>query len=120
MDKVLIVMTSGPETPRRCATPFYLASVAVAMDYEAAIYFTVDGTLLLKKGVAETVYAKPDGKPISTFMSDALEMGVQFLACTASLELHDLQPDDLIPGTKMVGAAKMWEWAEESKTVLTF
>ena len=22
-DKVMIIMTSGPDTPRRCATPFY-------------------------------------------------------------------------------------------------
>ena len=25
-DKVLIIMTSGPDTPRRCATPFFFAS----------------------------------------------------------------------------------------------
>ncbi len=25
-DKVLIVMTSGPDTPRRCATPFFMAT----------------------------------------------------------------------------------------------
>ncbi len=30
--KVVIFVTSGPETPQRCATPFYMASVAMAMD----------------------------------------------------------------------------------------
>ena len=42
------------------------------------------------------------------------------MACTASTELHDLTPEDLIDGIKMVGGATMWQLAEDSKTVLTF
>jgi predicted peroxiredoxin len=119
-DHVLIIMTSGPDTPRRCATPFFFASLAVAMDYEVTMFFTIDGTLLLKKGLAETVFPKAGGKPVSDFMQDALDADVQFLACTASTELHDLTPEDLIDGVKMVGGATMWQLAEDAKTVLTF
>lgn len=119
-DKVMIIMTSGPDTPRRCATPFFFASLAAAMDYEVTMFFTIDGTLLLKKGMAETVYPKAGGKPVSSFLLEAQEAGVTFLACTASTELHDLQPSDLIDGIKMVGGASMWQLAEDCKTVLTF
>jgi uncharacterized protein len=119
-DCVLIIMTSGPDTPRRCATPFFFASLAAAMDYEVNMFFTIDGTLLLKKGMAETVVPKKGGKPVSDFIQDALDAGVHFLACTASTELHDLQPSDLIDGVKMVGGATMWQLAEDAKTVLTF
>ena len=119
-DKVMIIMTSGPDTPRRCATPFFFASLAVAMEYEVTMFFTIDGTLLLKKGVAETIYPKEGGKPVQGFLQDALDAGVVFLACTASAELHDLQPADLIDGVKMVGGASMWQLADECKTVLTF
>ncbi len=119
-DKVMIIMTSGPDTPRRCATPFFFASLAAAMEYEVTMFFTIDGTLLLKKGLAETIYPKAGGKPVSDFIQDVLEAGVTFLACTASTELHDLQPSDLIDGVKMVGGASMWQLAEDCKTVLTF
>ena len=119
MDKVLIIMTSGPDTPRRCATPFFFATLAAAMDYEVAMFFTIDGTLLLKKGLAEAVYPKAGGKPVSDFIEDAMDAGVEFLACTASMELHDLVPEDLIDGVRMVGGAYMWQIAEDSKT-LTF
>jgi len=119
-DKILIIMTSGPDTPRRCATPFFFASLGAAMDYEVSMFFTIDGTLLLKKGVAENVYPKKGGKPVGDFLKDAQEAGVKFLACTASTELHDLQPSDLIDGVQMVGGASMWQLAEDSKTVLTF
>lgn len=119
-DKVLIIMTSGPDTPRRCATPFFFASLAVAMDYEVTMFFTIDGTLLLKKGLAETIYPKQGGKPVGDFLKDAIDAGVEMLACTASTELHDLQPSDLIDEVKMVGGATMWQLAEDAKTVLTF
>jgi predicted peroxiredoxin len=119
MDKILIIMTSGPDTPRRCATPFFFASLAAAMEYEVTMFFTIDGTLLLKKGMAETIYPKAGGKPVSDFLKDAAEAGVEFLACSASTELHDLKPEDLIDGVKMVGGAKMWQLAEDRKT-LTF
>jgi hypothetical protein len=119
-DKVLIVMTSGPDTPRRCATPFFFASLAAAMEYEVNMFFTIDGTLLLKKGMAETVFPKKGGKPVSGFIQDAIDAGVNMLACTASTELHDLQPSDLIDGVKMVGGATMWQLAEDAKTTMTF
>ena len=119
-DQVMIIMTSGPDTPRRCATPFFFASLAAAMEYDVTMFFTIDGTLLLKKGLAETVFPKAGGKPVSDFIQDALDAGVKFLACTASTELHDLQVSDLIDEVKMVGGASMWQLAEDCKTVLTF
>ena len=119
-DKILIIMTSGPDTPRRCATPFFFATLATAMDYEVTMFFTIDGTLLLKKGLAETVFPREGGKSVGEFLRKAIESGVKMTACTASLELHGLTPDDLIPEAKLVGGASMWQMAEESKTVLTF
>jgi uncharacterized protein len=119
-DQVLIVMTSGPETPRRCATPFFFAHLAAAMEYEATMFFTIDGILLLKKGLAEDVLPKEGGRPVAGFMQDAQEAGVKFVACTAAMELHDLTEDELIDGVQMVGGAAMWQLAENSETVLTF
>ena len=119
-DHVLIIMTSGPETPRRCATPFFFAHLAAAMEYEVTMFFTIDGILLLKKGVAEEVYPKAGGRAVAGFRQDALDSGVRFVACTAATELHDLEVDDLIDGVEMVGGATMWQLAEDSATVLTF
>ncbi len=118
-DKILIIMTSGPDTPRRCATPFFLATLATVMEHEVTMFFTIDGTLLLKKGMAETIYPKKDGKPVSDFLKDAVDAGIEMLACSASMELHGLTQDDLLDGVKTVGGAKMWELVEDHK-VLTF
>lgn len=94
--KVLIVMSSGPDTPGRCVTPFYFARGAANMKADVSMFFTMQGTLLLKKGVAETICSKEGGRPVSTFMRAAMAGGVKFYVCSASLELNDMTPDDLI------------------------
>lgn len=119
-DKVLIIMTSGPDTPRRCATPFFFASLAAAMDYDVTMFFTIDGALLLKKGSADAIFPKKGGKSAGEFLREAMEAGVRMTVCSASLELHDLAVGDLIEGVQMVGGASMWQMAEGCRTVLSF
>ena len=119
-DRILIMVTSGPDTPRRCATPFFMATLAAAMDYDVTMFFTIDGTLLLKKGLAATIYPKAGGKSVEAYLNEALEAGVKMTACTASTELHGLVPEDLIDGVKMVGGASFWQMSEGAKTVVSF
>ena len=53
--KVTVFVTSGPKTPQRCATPFYMANIAAAMDMEVGIFFTFYGLTLLKKDIKAKV-----------------------------------------------------------------
>ncbi|MCL4489140.1 MAG: DsrE family protein [Chloroflexi bacterium] len=120
-NKAVILMTSGPDEPRRCASPFFLATIGAVMDYDqVAMVFTTDGSLLLKKGIAETVFPKPGGKSVAAFLKDAVDAGVQLYACTPSLELHNMTESDLIDGVKIIGGAALWEMAEQAKIAFSF
>ena len=119
--KVTIFVTFGPEMPQRCATPFYMANVAMAMDNEAEMIFQIDGTLLLKKGVAEGIVAKEGGKKIIDVIREAKEAGVKMRVCSASLQLHDMTEDDLIEEVDgVVGAAYMTDVGMDSDLVLSY
>ena len=119
--KVLMVLTSGPGTPERCAAPFFFASGAAAMGYDVSMFFTMQGTQLLKRGVAETVCARQGGRPISEFIHNALDAGVEFFVCSPSLELNDMTPDDLIEELdNLVGSVFLTERGLESALVLSF
>ena len=117
----LVFMTSGPETPQRCATPFYMANIAVAMDNQAEIIFQIDGVLLMKKGVAESMVAKEGGKAIIDFIREAHEAGVEMRVCSAALALHEMTESDLIEQCDgVVGAAYMTDRAMDAKAVLCY
>ena len=119
--KVTIFMTSGPDTPQRCATPFYMANVAVAMNNEAEMVFQIDGTLLMKKGLAEKLIAKEGGKKIIDFIREAKDAGVTMRVCSASLQLHDMTEDDLIEECDgVIGAAYMTDAGMDSDLVLSY
>ncbi|MDH4224318.1 MAG: DsrE family protein [Deltaproteobacteria bacterium] len=118
---LFVFVTHGSETPERCATPFYMATVAMAMDHEAKVVFQINGVLLMKKGVPETLMAKEGGKLIIDFIREAKEAGVEFYVCSAALQLHNMTEDDLIEECDgVVGAAWMMEQAMQADVVLTY
>ena len=118
---VVVFVTSGPATPQRCATHFYMASIAVAMDNEAEMIFQIDGVLLLKKGVAEALEAKEGGKRIIDFIREAKEAGVEMYVCSAALQLHDMTEEDLVEECDgVVGAAYMTDQAMDAALVLCY
>ena len=91
---VVIVMTSGPSTPQRCATPFYIGAVLASMDVDVAIFFTMEGVLLTKKGIAENLCAMEGGKTILQFMRDAKAAGVKLYLCKPAMpgyKMHDIE-----------------------------
>ncbi len=120
-ESLFVFVTWGPDTPQRCATPFYMAQIAAAMDNSAEIVFQIDGVLLMKKGVAENLMAKEGGKLIIDFIREAKEAGVEMRVCSAALQLHDMTEDDLIEECDgVVGAAYMMDRCMESSVVLTY
>ncbi|MCX6028096.1 MAG: DsrE family protein [Chloroflexi bacterium] len=119
--KILIVMTSGPKTPERCAAPFFFAQSAAVQEADVSMFFTMQGTLLLKQGAAEQVYAVEGGRPISQFIQDTLRAGVKFYVCAASLELNGMTPDDLIEDVdNLVGSTFLITAGLDVDLVLSF
>jgi len=119
--RMCIFVTSGPQTPQRCATPFYMANIAAVMDNEATLIFQIDGVLLMKKGVSDNLMALEGGKLIIDFIREAKEAGVEMYCCSAALQLHGMSEDDLIEECDgVVGAAWMVDQATDANIVLSY
>ncbi len=117
---ILYVQTHGVDEPSKSATPFYLATAAAAMDMEVAIYFTMHGPTLLRKGTGDVLTAKEGGAPLQSFIKQAQDIGVRFLVCQPSLDLVDLQMEDLIEGVEMIGGAAFNDLAANADAVISF
>ena len=94
---VVIVMTSGPSTRHRCATPFFLAALLASMDADVKFFFTMEGVRLCQRGVPENLTAMEGGKTIVEFMRDAKSAGVKFYLCRPALPGYDIDVTDVIP-----------------------
>jgi predicted peroxiredoxin len=119
--KVLYVQTHGISDPGRCATPFFLAASAAAMECEVMIYFTMYGPTLLRKDMVDKIGPKGEnGQPLRYFIDQATGLGVRLLVCQPSLDLNDLRLDELIDGVEMIGGAAFNDLAISADAVVSF
>lgn len=102
---VVIVMTSGPSTPHRCATPFYIGSILASMDASVKIFFTMEGVRLMQKGVPENLSAVAGGKTIMEFIRDAKSAGVKLHLCKPAMPGYDIEARDVIAEVDEISSA---------------
>jgi predicted peroxiredoxin len=119
--QVLIVATFGPDNPERCPAAFLFATEAANGGARVGINFVLQAPLLVKRGVAETLRPKEDGRTIREFLDEALEAGVDFYVCDAALDLCAMVQDDLIDEVdQLVGPNFLITKGLEADLVLNF
>jgi predicted peroxiredoxin len=103
----ILLWATDPEAPHRCATPFFHAAAAAALDAEVEVHFSSRSVLLLVEGAAATLHADDrSGKTLYDHMRQASRLGAKFLACSDALEAHAVERARLIPEvTGIAGAA---------------
>lgn len=90
VQRVLILVNSGPSTPARCAAPFYTATLLACMDAEVTLFLSGEGTQLARRTVAERLRAAEDGEPLLHFIRQAKLAGARLLMCRApGLEIDE-------------------------------
>jgi hypothetical protein len=119
MAKIIYVQTSGVDTPERLYAPFILAMTAKAMGDEAVIYFVIKGVTVVKKGNVEKVKIK-NFPSLKEIMDQAMQNGVEMMACDRSSELLGIDKGDIVDGVKVVGAATLNQLVLEADAALFF
>lgn len=95
----ILVWAADPSRPELCATPFYFAAAAAAMDVEVEMYFTARSVELLRRGVAEGLNAAAgSGKSVADFRREAAGFGTKLFACPTALASHGVGEGELIAG----------------------
>ncbi len=104
-EKLVIMVTHGPEDPELATIPFAMAGAAVASDMDVVIGFQGEGCMLVKKGVAETVRA-PEFAPLGELLDTIKELGGHLLVCSPCVKKRGLTQDDLVDGAEIVAAGR--------------
>lgn len=103
----ILLWAAGPDAPQLCATPFFHAAAAAAMDVEVEIYCTSKSVLLLVENQAAGMHAGT-GHEVSIYrhMQQAVGFGAKIFACSDALDAHEVDRAKLIPElTGIAGAA---------------
>lgn len=104
-EKLVIMVTHGPDEPELATIPFVMAGAAVASDVEVVMGFQGEGCLLMKQGVAESVVA-PEFTPMAELLKTLREFGAKLLVCSPCLKSRGLTQEDLVEGAEIVAGAR--------------
>ncbi len=123
-DKIVIMLLNlDLKRHGSLGAPFFQATVAAVMDLEVEMYFAGPSTQLLIRGVAEAIHpGTAREKSVYSFMQDAHEAGVRFVACAGAMDENGLSLDNAIPELDGVagGGAFIGEIIEDNVVTLTY
>lgn len=102
----ILLWATDPGTPHLCATPFFHAAAAAAMDAEVEVHFSGRSVLLLANGMADRLYAGI-GREMSVYqhMRNAHGLGARFYACSDALDAHAVARAQLVPEVDGIAGA---------------
>jgi predicted peroxiredoxin len=105
-EKLVFMVTRGPDEAELATIPFVMAAAALASDVEVVMGFQGDGVELVKLGVADTV-AAPGFPPLKKLLDDVRELGGLLLVCGPCINSRGIKvPDDLVSGAEVVAAGR--------------
>lgn len=105
-EKLVFMVTHGPNDPELATIPFVMACAALASDVEVVVGFQGDGVCLVHQGEADVVQA-PEFPPLAKLMADFRELGGKMLVCSPCIKSRGLAaPGDLIEGAEVVAAGR--------------
>ncbi len=119
-EKLLLMVTHGPEDPERATIPFVMATAAQASEVEVVLGFQANGVMLIRKGCAEHVFAA-GFPPLKELMDMYIEAGGKMLVCGPCVKSRQLNPEtDFIQGATVVNAATFVKECTEATNVLVY
>jgi uncharacterized protein involved in oxidation of intracellular sulfur len=105
-EKLVFMVTHGPEHPEHVTIPFVMAVAAMASDVEAIIGLQASGVELAVKGAAETVSAE-GFPPLAKLMTDYRELGGKLLLCGPCIKSRQIDAaTQLVENAEVVAAAR--------------
>ncbi|MCU0852613.1 MAG: DsrE/DsrF/DrsH-like family protein [Thermoplasmata archaeon] len=130
MAKICMVVSEG--TFDKAYMPLIMANTAAASGDEVHIFYSFFGTKLVTKKAnpklpgmfrlftgmfQKKMKAVGIGNYMETF-KQAQELGVNFYACSTTMDLMGVKKEDLLPNVKVLGAAAFLKLAVESEATL--
>lgn len=97
----LLIITHSTDDPDRANSAIALAVSLISEGADLMIFFTFDGALLAKKGVAETVEGR-NFTPVRELFPMVLEAQVPLYLCGACAKTYQIGPEDLVPGVQII------------------
>lgn len=116
-NKFLINCQHGSDDLEKATVALIVASAAAAMDGQTAMFLTSESVRLATSGGADGLQAK--GYPaVAELLRGYKENGGQLWVCPVCANARGIEPDDLIAGAEIAGAARTIGFVRDGAKIL--
>lgn len=105
-EKIVYILTHGPEDPERATLPFVLANAAQAMEVEAVVALQGTSVFLAMKGMLDHVSAAGLA-PLKGLVENFVSQGGKLLVCVPCIRERKIEEADLIEGAVLTAAGAL-------------
>ncbi len=117
-EKIVYLLTHGPDDPERATLPFVLANATQAMDAEAVVVLQASAVLLGMANCLSHVHAA-GLPPLKQLVDSYLEAGGRVLVCTPCVKERRIDEAELMPGMVLIASgALVQEMLSATSTVV--
>lgn len=104
--RFVISLSRAKDDTDRATVAFTLANAAVGSDQETVVFLSSEGVRLAVAGYADDV-AEPGFTPLAELMQKFVAAGGQIYTCLPCFNKRGLPEDEVLPGVRIVGGAKL-------------
>jgi predicted peroxiredoxin len=105
-EKLVIIVTHGPDHPEHVTIPFVMAVAALASDVEVVMGMQGPSVAVAIKGAAESVAAE-GFPPLAKLMADYKDLGGKILLCGPCIKARQIDPEtQVVENAEVVAAAR--------------
>lgn len=115
--KFMFTLTSWQD-PDRVAIPLSLGNAALALGHDVVIWLTLEGVVLARPGVADTIIPK-SFPPVKELLAAFIEGGGRIGVCPPCAKTHGVTDNMLTGQAEWMGGAAMIEIAR-GRTTFSF
>ncbi len=100
---LIVKLTAGTDAPERCSQAFTVAATALAAGADVSVWLTGESAWFALPGRAEA-FVLPESAPLAD-LRDSVLAGGRLTLCTQCAARRNINPQDVLPGVRIAGAA---------------
>jgi predicted peroxiredoxin len=107
--KFCVSLTSARDNSDKATVAFVVANAAVGSDQETMVFLSTEAVRVAVKGYADDIH-EPGFAPLKELMANFAAAGGTIYVCSPCFKKRALDENNLVPGAKIVGGAKLVEF----------
>jgi predicted peroxiredoxin len=119
MGKFCVSLTTAKNDPDKATVGFVVANAAVGSDQQTMVFLSTEGVRLAVRGYADEI--REEGfAPLAELIAKFTAAGGKIFVCSPCLKKRGLDGAELLPGTSVVGGAKLVEFLSGGTPCVTY